>query len=81
MKIKLANIAVLTVAFALWAAVPTAGNASPLTLLATSTTGNQTGGEEGGEEGGHAVPDAGATALLLGSALGGLALVRRFLKR
>ena len=81
MKNKIASIAVLIVAFCLWVAMPTVGNASPLILLATATTAQGNDESGGDEDGGNKVPDAGSTALLLGSALGGIALVRRYMKR
>ena len=46
-----------------------------------NTTGVGTGGSGWIAPGTPAVPDAGSTAMLLGAALTGLAVVRRFIKR
>jgi phosphate/sulfate permease len=72
------NILAIAVAAAFFVGLPTGAHAMTPTL-AVATTDNDNGGDN--DEGNHKVPDAGSTALLLGSALGGLAVLRRFVKR
>jgi phosphate/sulfate permease len=71
------NILAVAVAAAFFVGLPTGAHAMTPTLAVA--TDNDNGGDN--DEGNHRVPDAGSTALLLGSALGGLAVIRRFVKR
>ena len=75
-KLISVNILAIAVAGALFIGLPTGA------LAMTPTLAVATDNDEGdNDEGNHNVPDAGSTALLLGSALGGLAVIRRFVKR
>ena len=72
------NILAIAVAAAFFVGLPSPTHAMTPTL-AVATTDNDEGNHDNDE--GNKVPDAGSTALLLGSALGGLAVLRRFVKR
>jgi len=75
-KIRSINILAIALAAAFFVALPTPAH-TMTPILAVSTDND----EGDNDEGNHKVPDGGSTALLLGSALGGLAVIRRFVKR